>query len=145
MKTILPAEQQHYSQLVDVWEASVRATHDFLTEEDINFFRPLILQQYLSSVSAYYIAGDDSQILGFIGVADGNIEMLFIHPDSRGKGIGKRLLKYAIEELGAKRVDVNEQNQQGVDFYLYMGFKVAGRSETDGTGKPFPLLHLVYN
>lgn len=27
-------------------------------------------------------------------------------------------------------------------FYLRMGFAVAGRSETDDVGRPFPILHL---
>ena len=28
--------------LVDVWEAAVRATHHFLSESDIQFFKPLV-------------------------------------------------------------------------------------------------------
>jgi putative acetyltransferase len=39
-------------------------------------------------------------------------------------------------------VDVNEQNPQGVGFYRHMGFEQVGRSELDGQGNPFPLLHM---
>ena len=39
---------------------------------------------------------------------------------------------------------MNEQNPQGVGFYLHMGFEQTGRSELDGEGNPFPLLHMKY-
>jgi putative acetyltransferase len=52
------------------------------------------------------------------------------------------LLQYAIAEFGVNEVDVNEQNPQGVAFYRYMGFEPVGRSELDGQGNPFPLLHM---
>ena len=68
--------------------------------------------------------------------------MLFIHPAARGQGAGRRLLTYAVDSLGATTLDVNEQNEQAVGFYLRMGFEVVGRSECDGMGKPYPLLHL---
>ena len=70
--------------------------------------------------------------------------MLFVHADARGKDIGKTLLNYAVDNLGAKFVDVNEQNGQGVGFYMHMGFRVIGRSDFDGQGRPFPLLHLEF-
>ena len=83
-------------------------------------------------------------ITGFAGVATGKVEMLFIHPDHRGQGIGKCLLMFAINELNAERLDVNEQNPQAIGFYLKQGFEVIGRCENDGLGQPYPLLHLRY-
>ena len=44
---------------------------------------------------------------------------------------------------GATLVDVNEQNEQAVGFYLKMGFTVTGRSPLDAQGKPYPLLHMA--
>ncbi|RPD39882.1 GNAT family N-acetyltransferase [Chitinophaga barathri] len=133
---------QDFPELTDVWEASVRATHHFLTEADIQYFRPLILEQYLYAVDLACVKDEAGKITGFIGVADGKIEMLFIHPAARGQGIGKALLQYAIIEKGATSVDVNEQNEQAVGFYLHSGFRVTGRCETDSLGKPFPLLFM---
>jgi putative acetyltransferase len=127
---------------VEVWEASVRATHHFLTPADVEFFRPLIpdLLAHLAELACVRDAAGG--VVGFLGVQDGKVEMLFIHPDLRGRGIGKLLLRHAVDVLGATRVDVNEQNEQAVGFYLKLGFTVRSRSELDGMGKPFPLLHL---
>ncbi len=139
---IVPAD---YIELIEIWEASVRATHDFLKEEDILFLKPLILEQYFDAVDLRCVKDDVGNILGFIGVAEGNIEMLFILSSCRGQGIGTLLTDYAIKNQGATKVDVNDQNPQAVVFYEHIGFKVVGRSTTDGQGKPFPLLHMELN
>lgn len=131
-----------YLEVVEVWEASVRATHDFLKEEDIAYFKPLILNVYLDAVELRCVKNRNKEIVGFIGVAEQNLEMLFIHPNERGKGIGKQLLKYSIEKLDVKKVDVNENNKQAVGFYEKIGFRTYSRSELDSSGKPYPTLHM---
>jgi len=139
---IEPALPDDYPEIVEVWEASVRATHHFLKEEHIQFFKPLILKEYLKAVQLWCVRNEEKKIVGFLGVAEGNIEMLFIHPSVLGKGIGKKLTYYAIQELKAKKVDVNEQNEQAVGFYHHIGVKTKNRSDLDGLGKPFPILHM---
>tara|TARA_B100000929_G_C15504623_1_gene418456 strand:+ start:288 stop:743 length:456 start_codon:yes stop_codon:yes gene_type:complete len=131
-----------YPELLDVWENSVRATHDFITEDDIAFFKPIIIEQAFPNVTLKCIKSEHKTILGFVGVHDSKIEMLFILDAARGKGVGKALLNYAIEQLAANKVDVNEQNPLAVGFYQHMGFKVASRSPLDDMGKPFPILHM---
>ncbi len=130
-------------QLIDVWETSVRATHHFLAEADLQALKPLILAQYFDAVDLRCAKNAQGEILGFCGVHDGNIEMLFISPAARGKGLGTLLAAHAIKEQGATKVDVNEQNEQALGFYQHIGFKVTGRSPVDGQGKPYPLLHMA--
>lgn len=134
-----------FDTLLEVWEASVRATHDFISEENIQFFKPLVRNEALPSLELRYVRNENNVPVGFIGVAGGKVEMLFIHPDYFGKGIGKRLLEYAIQNMNASELDVNEQNLNAIGFYKKMGFVVVGRSEFDSTGKPFPILHMKFN
>ena len=54
------------------------------------------------------------------------------------RGVGAALPDYAVKDLGARRLDVDEQNAQAVGFYLHYGFEVVSRSEIDGMGDPFP-------
>ncbi len=140
--TIDKINKIEFPEVVNVWEASVRATHHFLKEEDIEYFKPLILNTYLNVVELRCIRNSENNIVGFLGVAEQNLEMLFIHPEYRGKNIGKTLLDYAITKLNVIKVDVNEQNEQAVGFYMHCGFEVIGRSELDTTGKPYPMLHM---
>lgn len=132
-----------YKEVVEVWETSVRATHHFLKEEDIAFFKPLILNIYLDAVELRCYRDENCKILGFLGVSAGNLEMLFIHPLYRGKKIGKALLEYAIYNLNVTKVDVNEQNEQAVGFYKHFGFIIKERSDMDAYGKPYPILQMV--
>ncbi|MFD1142404.1 GNAT family N-acetyltransferase [Larkinella insperata] len=132
-----------YPEVVDVWEASVRPTHRFLTEEDIQFFKPLILNEYLKTVALVGVRDEQGNLMGFLGTAQDKIEMLFVHPAAMGKGIGKTLMDYAIHQLEATKVDVNEDNPQAVGFYKHRGFQVLSRSEVDPAGKPFPILHMA--
>ncbi|MGS2739582.1 GNAT family N-acetyltransferase [Sinomicrobium sp. M5D2P17] len=136
-------EEQDFDEIVEVWEASVRATHDFVKEEDITFFRPLIRDTYLKMMDVKCIRNEEQDIVAFLGVSGPNIEMLFIHPEARGKGLGKRLLQYAVAEMHTDKVDVNEDNVQAVGFYKHMGFKTVDRSALDSTGKPYPIVHMV--
>jgi putative acetyltransferase len=128
--------------LLNIWEESVRETHHFLKEENIQFLKPLIGKEYLGMVDLTCSKDPSGKILGFIGTSGDCIEMLFIHPSARGKGIGKTLVVQAIKNKQVNKVDVNEQNEQALGFYLHLGFKITGRSEVDRLGKPFPLLHL---
>lgn len=135
--------QIHYPILLKVWESSVRATHDFLQEQDIQALCPLILHTYLPGLTITFARlSCDSSIVGFTGVSENRIEMLFVDAGQRGKGIGKLLLLHAIDEQGADELDVNEQNPQAVTFYKKHGFETVGRSEVDGQGRPYPLLHM---
>lgn len=138
------ATKEDFPILIKIWERSVRATHDFLPEAEINELKPLILNEYFQHVLLHKYT-QDNQIIGFIGTSPDNIEMLFIEPNFRGQGIGKALTLFVIEKLNIQKVDVNEQNPQAVGFYQKLGFEVISRSELDGQGKAYPLLHLKHS
>ena len=128
-------------QLVDVWERSVRKTHAFLSEEEIAEIK-LFVPQALMSVETLVVAKRDGSPVGFMGVQDGRLEMLFLDPEARGRGLGRALLTYGIEQLGVNELTVNEQNPQAVGFYEHLGFKTHRRTETDEEGRPYPLLYM---
>ncbi len=129
--------------LFEVWESSVRATHGFLTEADLQALIPLVKEGLATFEPLHVVRGPAGEALAFMGVAEGTVEMLFVHAEHRGRGLGHLLLTHALTDHGATRVDVNEQNPQAIAFYLRHGFRVAGRSPLDGQGQPFPLLHLT--
>lgn len=129
-------------EILETWESSVRATHDFLSEEDIISIKPHVIEgaKYVSKLLC--IRDTNDVIKAFMGIHDFKIEMLFVSNESRGNGLGKRLIEYAIKELNVNYVDVNEQNQQAVGFYKHIGFEVYKKSELDEQGNPFPILHM---
>lgn len=138
---IRPRRTEDNVVLVDVWERAVRATHHFLQEDDIQFFRPMVAE-YLPQLEVL-VAEVDGRPAGFVSLDGSKIEMLFIEPASHGQGIGKKLIDHVGQSRDALEVDVNEQNPGGLAFYLKCGFVQTGRSELDGSGRPFPLIHLA--
>lgn len=130
-----------YPRLVEIWRSAVRATHDFLSEDDFLEIESHLVPAYFPAVKLL-VAERDGTAVGFAGVAEQNLEMLFVHDAERGGGVGTALLNAAIEKFKVQRVDVNEQNPGAHGFYLSKGFTVIGRSEVDGAGKPYPILHM---
>ena len=138
------ASQRDYPAIIELWELSVRASHFFLPEDYLQKIKNL-LPSILPTVKLFvHFDKDDQTITGFLGVTEEKIEMLFIHPAKRGQGIGRLLNNFALEQLHTYKVDVNEQNEQAVSFYKKIGYKVVGRTEVDGLGKPFPILQMEY-
>lgn len=133
-----PAE---YPALVAIWRRAVDATHDFLSAADRDEIEARLASDYFPAVTLS-VAERDGRPIGFAGVLDGTLEMLFVDAAERGGGIGTALLDHAIRDQGVVRVDVNEQNGSAAGFYLSRGFQVVGRSSTDEAGRPYPLLHL---
>ena len=126
-------------ELLLVWDSSVRATHNFLHEGDVDFLRPYV-EQGLKEIPVLLCALEKGRPLAFLGMAEDSIEMLFVHADFRHKGIGSALMREALS-LGARRVDVNEQNPQALGFYQRFGFEVISRDAVDSLGLPYPILH----
>jgi len=137
---VAPAD---HPELLALWEASVRATHAFLPEADILALKPVIMHEYFGLVELFALRGENCGILAFMGVAAERLEMLFVRSDCFRQGLGGRLARHAVGRLGVREVEVNEANPDALAFYLRLGFTVAGRSETDGQGRPYPLLHLI--
>lgn len=127
--------------LTGLWEASVRATHHFLQEEDIAFYRPLV-EEGIASAGELYVKRNTSGFTAFMGIEGDKIEMLFVDPAHRGRGLGGQLIGFALRERGARQVDVNEQNTQAVGFYRHLGFRITGRDAKDPSGRPYPILQM---
>ena len=128
--------------LVAVWERSVQATHHFLAEADIARIKGYV-PQALRGVGTLVIAEEaPGAPLGFMGIEGDGLEMLFLAPEARGKGLGRRLLERGIEQYAVRRMAVNEQNPAARGFYEHMGFAVYKRTACDEQGEPYPLLYM---
>ena len=133
---------QLLDQLLAVWERSVQATHLFLSPEEIaeiKTYVPQALREVPHLIAAW---GENGTPVAFMGIAGEKLEMLFLAPEERGQGLGKKLFQYGVEHFGIREVTVNEQNPQARGFYEHMGFRVCQRSEYDEQGKPYPILKM---
>ena len=131
--------------LIKIWEASVRATHLFLSESEIGQIKEYVPQALLGVAHLLVIEHIPGVPVGFMGVEGGRLEMLFLSPEMRGKGLGKALLQYGIKNYNIQELTVNEQNPQAVGFYEHLGFITYKRTAYDEQGNPYPLLYMKRN
>lgn len=129
------------SGILAVWEKSVLATHHFLRADDFAEIKEMLQNFDFSSLNVFCLTGND-EVIGFIGLHESKIEMLFLDPTYIGKGLGKRLMNFAISNLNAVEVDVNEQNAYAKAFYEKFGFKVFSRLGKDDAGRDYPILKM---
>ena len=106
------------NQLLEVWEKSVRATHLFLSDREIKNIKEYVPQALNGIAHLMIDAGEAGRAVAFMGIEDGTLEMLFISPEERGKGLGKRLIEYGIESYSVERLAVNEQTRRLRDFMM---------------------------
>jgi putative acetyltransferase len=139
IREAIPADR---AALLEIWLRSVRATHAFLTEDDIQALVPLVRDFALVELELWVLCTDADEPIGFLGLSGAKVEALFLAPEHRRHGGGRLLLDHARRLKGPLTVDVNEKNPEAMCFYEACGFEVVGRSEVDAQGRPFPLLHL---
>lgn len=128
--------------LLCVWESSVKATHLFLSNDEIHNIKQYV-PKALSDVPILIVAEcKNGNPIGFMGIDNQTLEMLFVANESRGQGIGRQLLQYGIENYSVCKLSVNEQNPLAKGFYEHMGFTVYKRTQLDEQGNPYPLLYM---
>jgi putative acetyltransferase len=138
---ITPYSDLYRQQVLAIWEKSVLATHYFLASTDFREIKDLISNINFDDFQVFCLT-HESLVLGFIGVLDKKVEMLFLDPKYFGQGLGLKLLNYAVKELKADKLDVNEQNVKALKFYQKFGFSVHERSDKDDQGRNYPLLRM---
>lgn len=138
---IEPYDDKFQQQILKIWENSVLATHHFLAPADFKEIKKLVSSINFNDLQVFCLT-TPNQVLGFIGIAEKKIEMLFLEPKYFGQGLGQRLLNFAVKEQNADKLDVNEQNLNALKFYQKSGFEIFERTDKDDQGRNYPLLRM---
>ena len=139
---IRPARNDEFGRLLEIWRAAVEASHDFLTPSEIDWYEHIVAR-YLPQMRDLRVAVNTTRdVVGFVAQDDGKVHMLFVDPHAQGRGVGTALLEDVATQFAELHLDVNEQNPSARAFYKARGFEELSRTELDGEGRPFPLMHL---
>ncbi|PGO32693.1 GNAT family N-acetyltransferase [Bacillus cereus] len=88
-----------------------------------------ITEEYIKSNFVYVLENDNTRIGFFSFLRDDNaLDFLYMHPIYKGKGYGKILWEFVIEqanELGIKSFTI-DSDPNAKEFYLKMGAKLIG-------------------
>ena len=134
--------KEDYPHFVKIWERVVKETPAFVSEEEFEFHKKYRMPYYFNHLFLFAYKDEKNKIKGFLGVSQDRVEMLFIDPIAKGKGIGKKFMNFVFNNLKINKVDIYEYNKDGIAFFKHLGFKEIGRSELDKEGKNKPILSL---
>lgn len=134
--------QELVNTLLKVWENSVKATHLFLSDNEIEKIKEYVPQALKEVAHLIVIENENDIPIAFMGIEGTKLEMLFIKNSERRKGLGRQLLNYGIKNYNINELIVNEQNPNAKEFYEHLGFKVYKRTELDEQGNPYPILYM---
>ena len=83
------------------------------------------MPQALSEIPHLIIIENDDQVpVGFMGIAEQHLEMLFLSDEERGRGLGRALLTYGIEQYSIDDLAGERTKSLAKGFYEHMGFEV---------------------
>jgi len=140
-RKIRRSTSEDVDRVLQIWRDAVDATHHFLLREDRVAIEAEVVS-FLPSVPLWLAVDEQDRPLGWMLLDEERMEALFVDPASRGEGVGRALVQHALLLHTTIFTDVNEQNLQAVGFYEHLGFVPIGRSERDGQGRAYPLIHL---
>ncbi|KSU04315.1 MAG: GNAT family N-acetyltransferase [Lactococcus lactis] len=128
--------------LVNLWENSVKASHLFLSNKEIEEIKKYV-PQALREIEHLIVETDKTENpIAFMGIYKNKLEMLFISPAHMKTGLGRKLIEEAIENYSVNELVVNEQNPKAKGFYEHLGFKVYKRNPIDEQGNQYPILFM---
>lgn len=128
--------------LVNLWESSVKASHLFLSNKEVEEIKKYV-PQALREIEHFIVETDKTENpIAFMGIYKNKLEMLFISPAHMKTGLGRKLIEEAIENYSVNELVVNEQNPKAKGFYEHLGFKVYKRNPIDEQGNKYPILYM---
>jgi putative acetyltransferase len=137
------ATKDDFEAMTEVWHSAVKETHAFIHKSEIEGYRARLSTEFFPSTHEIWVATDeDESVIGFIGMNDDEVGMLFVDAEHHGEGVGTALIDLVTEGRPVLEVEVNEQATQAVGFYTALGFEMVSRSPVDSDGNPFPLLRM---
>lgn len=70
----------------------------------------------------------NGEICGFVAYADSELTWLYVHPSAYRRGVGRALLRHAIEACGGSMsTEVLVGNESALKLYLSEGFRILKR------------------
>ena len=119
--------QTDLNDVLDAWYSASKIAHPFLNEDFLTREREMIATVYLPSPeSETWVYEDAEKVVGFISILGNEIGGLFVHANHHRKGIGRKLMDFAVERTGSLTLEVCEENDIGRSFYEKYGFVKIG-------------------
>lgn len=116
-----PEYQEQYKKIYNACYHEMREAldikpYDFI--QDDSFFD--------EGMDKVYLLLDNGVIIGSVALLDDELDDLIVNPEYQGKGYGKQILLWTLENINLDRIvlHVAEWNQRAINLYKKTGFEV---------------------
>lgn len=128
MENIRKAVTNDLSRIAEIELFNYRLNFYPIFKSDWFYFKyltvPALIEKYADEINNFYVY-DDGTVKGFVCVEAAEIKKLFVEPVLQNKGIGSKLLQFAVEK-GADYLWALEKNTAAIKFYKRYGFRLTG-------------------
>ena len=110
---------------IEVFNYRLNFYHIF--QDDTFYFQEMqvlnVINENKKRLGQLWVYDDNGIVKGFMWVDSQQIKKLFVEPVLQSRGIGSKLLEYAVEKLGATYLWALEKNTKAIAFYQRHGFQ----------------------
>ena len=110
---------------IEVFNYRLNFYHIF--QDDNFYFQEMqvlnVINENKKRLGQLWVYDDNGIVKGFMWVDSQQIKKLFVEPVLQSRGIGSKLLEYAVEKLGATYLWALEKNTRAIAFYKRHGFQ----------------------
>lgn len=127
-------EDKDIDRVMSIWKYSTIKAHNFIDEKYWENSYDIVKNVYIPA-SETFIYEEDKEIKGFISILNKEfIGALFIDINTQGRGIGSKLIDYAIKNYKKLNLAVYKDNKKSVEFYLNKGFDIITQQVNEDFG-----------
>lgn len=127
MDCIRRAKETDLARIAEIEIFNYRLNFYPIFRNDDFYFDELSVPVYMEDIHPHLermFVYDDGVVKGFISVDGRRVDKLFVEPVLQGRGIGAKLLDYAVQNLGADELWALEKNERAIAFYTRHGFRL---------------------
>ncbi|MDD4363493.1 MAG: N-acetyltransferase [Atribacterota bacterium] len=121
-------------EILNIWLKASIESHYFIEKEYWIDKKSAMKDIYIPN-SETYVHESNGQIDGFISLCEDILAAIFVHPEQQGRGIGKKLLKKAMDLRENLSLSVYKENYKSVAFYEKAGFYFVKEKIDSNTGR----------
>jgi len=119
--------------VIKIWlDASIIA-HNFI-EKDFWISKTDDMKNIYIPGSETYVYENSSGICGFFSLNKNSLAAIFVTPAQQGNGIGRQMIRKAMELRNSLNLTVYTENSGGISFYKKAGFYVVKENVDINTG-----------
>ena len=110
---------------IEVFNYRLNFYHIF--QDDNFYFQEMqvlnVINENKKRLGQLWVFDENGVVKGFMWVDSQQIKKLFVEPVLQSRGIGSKLLEYAVEKLGATYLWALEKNTRAIAFYQKHNFQ----------------------